>query len=391
MTGPTPPAPKQGFRKLAPGEVGLSRFRLRLWHGMALGAWLTLMRGNWHLVPPSRYGLALSVTLFAVFNEGLKRLSDLLYGRRIAATKIIPDPVFVIGHWRSGTTWLHNLMMTDPRFASPGTGECYRPETFLPGRRIGRAVMALVMPERRPMDNVVLQPSSAEEDEIALLLSGAPSPYRVILFPDAELPGTAAMLGQLSEADRARWQRIWLRFLRSVQMIHPGKRLVLKSPTHTLRLPEILSLFPQARFVHILRDPRDVIPSQARTRFAMSAFLALTDRMSVQAGDEDNVLNDFVLFQDEVHRQLAGVPEGQVVTIRYEDLRADIPGVMRRIYDGLDLGGYEAVAPRFEARAADRAYRTSGDMADPATAARIEAACAAHMRRYGYLPDAGDA
>src|SRR5687768_18104609 len=38
-------------------------------------------------------------------------------------------------------------------------------------------------------------------------------------------------------------------------------RSILKSPPHTCRVPTLLRLFPDARFVHIVRDPYAVYPS----------------------------------------------------------------------------------------------------------------------------------
>jgi len=387
MSDQSRPGVGPDMRRLQPEDVGLSRFRLRLWHGMTLGAWLEVMRGNWHRVPRSRYPLAVTVTLLATANVGLKLLTDHIYGDRIAATQIEQDPIFVIGHWRSGTTWLHNLLMADPRFAAPSTSECYRPETFLLGRSLFRLLMKRVMMKTRPMDKVVLETSSAEEDEVALLLAWAPSPYRVLLFPDDALAGTTPLLSELSQTERARWWRIWLTFLRSVQMLNPGKQLVLKSPTHSSRLSEILAQFPQARFIHIVRDPFEVVPSNGQMLYTLAAFLSLTDRMSSEDETEMRLLSDFANFQEELHRQLPEVPASQIATIRYEDLRADVPDAMRRIYEGLELGGFDEVEPVYRATAAaQKGYQTNVYTLTPDRVARIEAACGPQMRRYGYLP-----
>jgi hypothetical protein len=53
------------------------------------------------------------------------------YGRLIDETWIDQPPVFIIGHWRSGTTYLHELMHLDSRFVSPTTYQCFAPHHFL--------------------------------------------------------------------------------------------------------------------------------------------------------------------------------------------------------------------------------------------------------------------
>src|SRR5690606_26021376 len=72
------------------------------------------------------------------------------HGAEIAAEPL-PAPVFIVGHWRSGTTYLHELLATDQRFIAPTSLECFATDHFL---RWGRALRRLrfMMPKRRPMD-----------------------------------------------------------------------------------------------------------------------------------------------------------------------------------------------------------------------------------------------
>ena len=53
-----------------------------------------------------------------------------LLGDDIAKTEM-PDPVFILGHWRSGTTLLHGLMAQDDQFAYPRIYQVSNPHSFL--------------------------------------------------------------------------------------------------------------------------------------------------------------------------------------------------------------------------------------------------------------------
>ena len=86
---------------------------------MCLGDWLRLLKRGQFRIHPLRMFMALIITLCAVVNSILTLLQRLIYGRRIAATEINHPPIFIIGHWRSGTTYLHELMVCDKRFAYP--------------------------------------------------------------------------------------------------------------------------------------------------------------------------------------------------------------------------------------------------------------------------------
>lgn len=366
-------------------EFGQSPFSLRLWHGMAFDAWMRAMRGKWHLVSPRRYPLVLTITVASVGNQFLKWASQLVYGARLAKVEIEPDPVFVIGHWRSGTTWLHQIMMTDPRHAAPSVQACFMPETFLIARGAFEYFLRWVLPEKRPMDNVALTPESAEEDEHGISLSGGLSPYREPMFPN-NASGIPFGPDDMSEADAAFWRKTWLAFLRRVQFINPGKRLILKSPTHTLRTKEILRLFPEARFVHIVRDPYKIFLSSRKSRKAMHSVCALQDHLPSQDVRDARMIERFVEFHDRFDADRPGIPDDRIITIRYEDLRSDTLGVIEKVYDHLDLGSFDAVAPAIkELVGTPKPYQNNKYDLDAATQAKVDAAYAPYFKRYGYL------
>ena len=78
-------------------------------------------------------------------------LQRLIYGRRIAATEIKEPPIFIIGHWRSGTTYLHELMVCDERFAYPDVLRMLRAEPFS-GDRLVRSHVAVAAAARQTAD-----------------------------------------------------------------------------------------------------------------------------------------------------------------------------------------------------------------------------------------------
>src|SRR5262249_28130411 len=102
-----------------------------------------------------------------------------------------------------------------------------------------------------------------QEDEFALCILGVPSPYLRIAFPNRPLDDDddALDLCMLSPRLRKRWINAFLRLMRELTFHNGGNGLILKSPPHTCRLPPLLEMLPDARFVHIVRDPYVVYPS----------------------------------------------------------------------------------------------------------------------------------
>ena len=175
------------------------------------------------------------------------------------------DPVLIVGLWRSGTTVLHELVSACGGWVTPQTWQCFNPSTcFLTGAPAQAAV-------RRPMDQGVIASQGPQEDEFALLLLGEPSIYRGLIDPRRLLEcGAASWSG--GGGDLGRWQE----FVRGIAA-GAGRRLLLKSPGHTFRIPALRRLFPHARFIWIGRHPGEVLASNVRMWTAMTRVYGLWD------------------------------------------------------------------------------------------------------------------
>jgi len=122
-----------------------------------------------------------------------------------------------------------------------------------------------------------------------------------------------------------------------------ARPLVLKSPCHTARIRLLLEVFPDAKFIHIYRNPYDVFRS---SRYLMqTAAPWSTLQRTDQSGLEENTLKQYedvfdVFFED---RDL--IPAGRLREIRFEDLESDALGEMRKLYGALDLGDFALAEP----------------------------------------------
>ena len=143
---------------------------------MLFSDWVKLAAENRFRCHPFRLGLVGTVTQATVFNSALKWASQALYRRRVDEMQLIDDPVFIVGHWRSGTTYLHELMSCDDRFASPTSYQCFAANHFLLSERVVPKLLWFLMPSKRPMDNVKFGWNVPQEDEFALCSMGVPSP-----------------------------------------------------------------------------------------------------------------------------------------------------------------------------------------------------------------------
>lgn len=169
--------------------------------------------------------------------------------------------------------------------------------------------------------------------------------YAEFLADDAGCHRLAAISASAADTWRARY---WATVAAS-GVAAQGKSFVDKAPAGTLTLPLIARLFPQAKILFALRDPRDVVLSCFRTAFQMNA---MTYAFTSLAGTAD--CYDAVMAMAAAYRQHLPLPLAEV---RHETLVADLAGEVARITAFLGLTPHDAMAD-FVATAADRDIRT---------------------------------
>lgn len=358
----------------------------RFWHGMSLAGWTRLLVRNRFAIGLPRLAMCLAVTGFAVLNEMTRWIYHLLLGWKITRTEVKHPPIFIVGHWRSGTTLMHELLILDKRFSFPATYACFLPNHFLLTSWLFRPLLGWILPSRRPMDNMDSGADRPQEDEFALCNLGVPSPYLTIAFPNhpPQYQEYLDMQG-VSARDRRRWQRALLWFVKCLTLRDP-RRLVLKSPPHTARIKTLLEIFPDAKFVHIVRDPCSVFPSTINlwTRLYRDQGL----QVPRYEGLEEHVFETFNRMYAAFERDKDLLEQSQFCELRYEDLVHDPVGQIEQVYENLGLDEFEAVRPALEDYARQHAnYRTNRYELSDETRAEIHRRWAEFIERYGYADE----
>lgn len=358
-------------------------WHLRFWDGMGTGTWLRVLARNRFAIDPSRIPMALIISGISTVNTVLWAAQQTMLQRRIDRTEIRQAPVFIVGHWRSGTTLLHEYLVLDPRHTYPTTYQCFAPNHFLLTDRFLPSLLKLLVPAHRPMDNMVAGMDRPQEDEFALCNMGLPSPYLKILFPRREPPYTEYLdFAGLARAEVERWKAGFLRFLKTITYRTP-KRIVLKSPPHTARIGVLRELFPDARFIHLVRDPYVVFPSTLNLWRRLSEVEGL--QHPPEHGMEGPVFETFNRMYAAFDRDRPAIPPGHFTEVRYEDLVKNPLAELERIYREIDLGEFDALRPALEAYVSSQAeYKTNRFQITPELRGEIDRHWGDFIRRYGY-------
>ncbi|MDX1649403.1 MAG: sulfotransferase [Myxococcota bacterium] len=307
--------------------------------------------------------VAVLFPLWSAANQLFLLLDELLF----PAWRRTPlrEPVFVIGHARSGTTLMHTLLARDARFSFFRTWEMFLPsitqKKIVDGlvaldRRLGRPLARRVeaFEERAFAKGRQMHPmglANPEEDEFLLLLAFA-TPVLAMIFPHQSELNRLFFFDRLPERQRRRVLDFYEDVVRRQLWLRGGTRHLSKNPVFVGKLRSLVERFPDARFVLMERHPYETIPS----------ILKMMERnWKAVGGDRETIRRelrvlgelsfDYYTYALEV---LDGLPPGRRAIVAYEDLVARPAKTIEQVYARLGL----PLSPAFAERLAEEEKRS---------------------------------
>jgi hypothetical protein len=308
-------------------------------HPLAFGSyrsWMRLLRDNGGVDHAFRDRARL-VSLASLCTLPLRLYERARYASFLDSRVLQAPPIFIIGHWRSGTTHLHNLMCTDVNLGYVTTFQTLAPDACLSGKQTIKRLLARFMPTTRMMDNMALSLDGPQEEEFALANMSPHSFYHHWSFPRAARSyfDKYALFRQVSHSVVQEWKALYLTMLRKATHLMDGRQLVLKNPTNMGRIPLLLDLFPNAKFVHIYRNPYHIFPS---TYHFYSKTLPTTQLQQIGLREiEANILSFYQAIIRKFWADKALIPPQNLVEVRFEDLEAQPYAEVGRMYEQLGL------------------------------------------------------
>lgn len=336
-------------------------------------------------IGPGRRLQAARAMLVSPLLAPLRLFERVFYEPRVRAVQMDKPPVFVVGHWRTGTTHLHNLLTQDPNFGFVSTFQTIAPASFLIGEQTLKPLIARILPRKRHTDNMALSADSPQEEEFAMCTLCPHSLYVGWYFPQRmrELFRQYVLFDGVSTETMAEWRDNYLGVLKKAYYHTKGKQLVLKNPVNTGRIRVLLDLFPEAKFVHICRNPYVVFKSTQWLHRSTVDLIGLQDITDAEI--EENVLLFFQQMMGRFLEERDMIPAGNLVELRYEDLEQRPIEEMERIYEALGLPGWTVARERIGAYvAAGAGYRKNRFSMSDADMEKVEAHWGFALEAWGY-------
>lgn len=308
--------------------------------GLRFPQWCKLINSQRGKLSASQIPLIIIVSLVILFFAPFRFLERIRYKNGLDRLPLNNDPIFIIGHWRSGTTHLHKLLSQ-----SRSVGYASLSDVMFPHMMLGRVnrwlsfmVLKLLLPKTRGQDNVTLYPNMPHEHEYALLHMNFRTPYLIPFMPDAK-----NYLIQYLTFDTIRseikneWGKDFLFFVKKVNLKHQGKPLFLKSPPDTARINMILNIFPNAKFVHLVRNPYRVFLSTEKM------FNVYQKKYSPK-GPVDNskfILDVYHRMYNNFFKNQELIPPANYLEIRFTDLIRNPLDTVKLIYRSFAIPGID--------------------------------------------------
>ncbi len=262
----------------------------------------------------------------------LRCLRNLLQFEQIEAAcpsvlaRPIHAPVFITGMPRSGTTFLHRLILQDPGTIAPRLFQLVYPcasqaglATALRKRWVSLqlALFRMIAPELNALHPVGVESPEECTDITAQVFQSLrfDAMYRV--------PSYNSWLERSGFLDAYRFHR---RFLQHLDAQLPGRRWILKSPDHLFALDDIREVYPDAQLVLVHRDPVRVLASVAKlTEVLRRPFARSIDRLEI--GREVSAS-----WLDGAQRMAALARDAGVLHLNYRHIIAQPLDAVRAVY-----------------------------------------------------------
>ncbi len=296
-------------------------------------------------------------------------------------------PIFIVGHYRSGTTLLQKLMVADPRLGSVDTFDLLLPQCPLWLKPIFKGTLQAVATGLRLKqqffhDYPLLLDDPNEVEPLLLSLGSELSEYWGYLFPRQAPELLSRWIEWPDETARERWKEGYDTQIRRIASRARACRLVVKDPPNTARVAALLELYPDAGFVHVARDPLHVFLSMRRLwQETIQPHFALqrVDKEEVEA----IVIEHYRVLMNRWREERALIPDGQLVELRYEEFLQNPRAGLESVYAGLGLKGLRTeVLGRLEC---EREYRPARYVADERDEALVRGALGDWRESLGYL------
>jgi len=260
---------------------------------------------------------------------------------------VVKEPIFIIGHFRSGTTYLHYLLGQDSNLGCVSTFETMTPGMIIAHEKMFKNIVKNHLPAKRPMDDLEMHANLPYEEEYAIANMSPFSFYHGWYFPRNWMHyfNKYVLFNNSSQEDIENWKKTYDYFLKKITYKNNGNHILLKSLVNTARIKQLVEMYPDARFIHIHRNPYDVYKS---TWKLYQRILPIFSFQHINSKTLDKYILDTYkkMFSKYLeHKHL--ISKENLIEFSYNEFINKPLVTVKKIYDYLRLSSFNQAKPYF--------------------------------------------
>ncbi|MDC0262158.1 sulfotransferase [Planctomycetaceae bacterium] len=267
----------------------------------------------------------------------------------ISRLELDPEPVFIVGHWQTGTSPLQFLLAQDEQFSYLDTLHASLPNTYFTLKRVMKRLLKMILKGKdRGSDSIALSLDLPQGSDLPMACLSPLSMYHSYVFPNnaRQVFERGVLLQGLSSAEREQWKRQYLFHIKKIAAAGGCPRVLLRNSADTGRIAALLELFPNAKFIHVVRNPYEVCQA------ANERWQSMCSIWSLQKFDPEDFHSLTVDMYENLMKQYfeeaADIPASRLATVRYEDLQKQPIETLQTTYEQLSISGFDTVRPKIE-------------------------------------------
>ena len=328
------------------GLIEFSKLPVNTLVGADWNTFKTVTKGQ-HIAPEKKTKFFLTKVICRILSTCVP-FQERKYKKLLADKPMENDPLFILGHWRSGTTFVHNIFAQDKHFGYTTTYQTVFPHYVMALQGFFKPTMGWLMPDKRPTDNMELAPDLPQEEEFAINNSCPYNYYNFWFFPEKmnEYCDRYLTFKAITPKEEQAFKDNFEKLVKISLWNTNGTQYLSKNPPHTGRLKTMSELFPNAKYIFLMRNPYTVFES---TRSFYTNTIKPLELHSIPLEQmEQNILRNYMELNLAYKEQKKYGPEGNIYEVKFEDIEQDALGITEKIYRDLNIPGWEEARPAIE-------------------------------------------
>ncbi len=314
----------------------------------------------------------------------LRFVERVRFNRKVNNYKLAEDPIFIVGHWRSGTTLMHYLFTQDKSKGLVSNIEVYAPQFFLAFPNFTRKLIIASLPETRPMDEIKINADLPGEEEHSLGAYDKYGYFHSMIFPrNFKTYASYKSFDDAKPKDLKRWKKRYEFFIKKVALRNNNKRMVLKNPANSYRMEHLNKMYPKAKYIHLYRNPYEVFASSIKFHLDTSRIFSLQTWNEEEY--KNNILGIYKELFEKIDDDVKDISKENILYIRYEDFIIKPLETMEKVYSDLKIKGFlEAKEGMQKYLETDKDYKPRKYNFSDELIAKVNKECSFIFDRFGY-------